>query len=115
MAENNKVSSLKKSSDFRYIGQKGLKLRPTKWLTLTVLKHDTNDVFFGVIASRKIGSAVVRNKLKRWIRNLLKVDFFNQKFSGRNVVFSFRPMADGFYKELSFQDFKSAIENEKLR
>lgn len=110
---NNKVSSLKKSSDFRYIGQKGQKIRLSGWLTLTIVSHKEGCVFYGVIASRKVGPAVVRNKLKRWIRYLLRQQPFNQNYYNKSVVFSFRPQQGDFYKKLSFKDFKTLVEDAK--
>jgi len=69
---------------------------------------------FGVTASRKVGSAVVRNKLKRWSREYFR-DFVtrsNQTGSPIDVSINiiFKPIDQGFYKGLSFEEFKKAMD-----
>lgn len=109
MVENNKIQSLKKSSDFLFLSKNGKKIRPTKWLTIQYLDIDSKDIFFGITASRKVGSAVFRNKLKRWVRHSVRSIKFSPQSKGKKIVFVFRPQADGFYEKLSFADFKSAL------
>lgn len=69
---------------------------------------------FGVTASRKVGSAVVRNKLKRWVREYFG-DFVaksNQQGSPIDVSINiiFKPVDPGFYKGLKFEEFKKAMD-----
>ena len=72
---------------------------------------DVIETFYGVTASRKVGKAVLRNKLKRWVRNTAKVGLWPKKLYGKKTVFIFRPQTAGFYDNISYSDFKSALEN----
>ena len=71
-------------------------------------------MYFGVTASRKVGSAVVRNKLKRWVREYFR-DFVtrsNQTGSPIDVSINiiFKPIDQSFYKGLNFEEFKRAMD-----
>lgn len=46
---------------------------------------------FGLAVSRKVGNAVVRNRVKRWIREVLRVD--GRALGGHDVVVIARPAA----------------------
>ena len=65
-------------------------------------------------ASRKVGSAVVRNKLKRWAREYFRdfVDRSNQTGSPIDVSINiiFKPIDQGFYKGLKYDEFKKAMD-----
>lgn len=65
---------------------------------------------FGVTASRKVGSAVVRNKLKRWSR-----EYFRESLKAGNTLEAdiniiFKPMEENFYKGLSHGEFVKALD-----
>jgi ribonuclease P protein component len=107
--ENSKIYSLKKSSDFLFLSKNGKKLKPTKWLTIQYLDAESTSTYVGVTASKKVGSAVIRNKLKRWVRNSVRSSDFIKQFLGKKVVFVFRPQTEDFYKSLLFTEFKEAI------
>lgn len=109
MVENNKFRSLKKSSDFLFLAKNGKKYKPTKWLTIQLIDIDSNDIYFGITASRKVGSAVIRNKLKRWVRQSVRSIKFSPNPSGKKIVFVFRPHTAGFYSQIKFAEFKEAL------
>lgn len=64
----------------------------------------------GWTTPKNVGSAVIRNRLKRWCR----VYFRSLTGSGRelpvdvNVVF--RPMKDDFYRKLSYEAFAKILD-----
>lgn len=72
---------------------------------------DVIETFYGVTASRKVGKAVLRNKLKRWVRNTAKEGLWPKKLYGKKTVFIFRPQTAGFYDKITYSDFKLALEN----
>jgi ribonuclease P protein component len=107
--ENSKIYSLKKSSDFLFLSKNGKKIKPVKWLTIHYLNNESMSTYVGVTASRKVGSAVIRNKLKRWVRNSVRSADIISKLLGKKVVFVFRPQTDDFFKSLAYSEFKDTL------
>lgn len=104
------IKTLQRSSDFQKIKEFGKKRQGSPWLTLAFINNEGLGLRFGMTVTRKVGPAVIRNKLRRWSR-----EFFRSKLkSGINkdidVNVLIRPMSDDFFKKLSFQDFKSALD-----
>lgn len=116
--------SIKSSFEFDFIYKNGKKIRLCPWLTVVshggaTFKNQPNDLsiaentnslenstsYYGITASRKVGSAVIRNKLKRWIRNCAQEKSWPTQLRNKKAVFIFRPQAEGFYKNLKFEDF----------
>lgn len=112
--ENSRPVVIKRSSEFLSLKKTGKRTWPTKWLLLNYSTKDQKGLHFGVTASRKVGSAVVRNKLKRWAREYFR-DFVtrsNQTGSPIDVSINiiFKPIDQGFYKGLQFEEFKKAMD-----
>jgi len=106
VAENNsKVYPLKQSSEFSNISKNGIRVRASSYLTLIILNAEDNKTYFGITVSKKVGHAVIRNKLKRWVRNCVRSDSWKSKYSGKKVVFMFRAQPDGFYTGLKHKEF----------
>lgn len=101
----NKVLTLKRSSEFAEIAKKGRRIKVSSWLTLQVLPSLSEDSYYGTTVSRKVGSAVVRNKLKRWVRNFA-IKNWPKEFKSKRIVFVFRPQSEEtFFKSLRYKDF----------
>ncbi|MDG0814932.1 ribonuclease P protein component [Bdellovibrio svalbardensis] len=108
--ENSSPLIIKRSSEFLALKQSGKRHWPTKWLLLNFQKNSVGQLRFGVTASRKVGSAVVRNKLKRWSR-----EYFRESLKAGNpleadINLIFRPMEENFYKGLPHGEFVQALE-----
>lgn len=114
MAENRRPASLKKSSDFLNLKKNGRKLKPAKWLTIYMLESDLDQVLYGIIASRKIGASVVRNKLKRWVRELAREWQKKPRTPKIQIVFSFHAQSGDFFKNLKHEDFIKAVGYDKV-
>ena len=106
MAVNSRPQPIKKSSDFSRINLKGKRIKLCPWLTLLVHQSEDDKSYFGLTVSRKIGKAVTRNKLKRWVRNCVLKESWPSQFKGKQVVFLFRAQSDDFFKKLEFKEFK---------
>lgn len=72
-----KLVRLKRSGEFRRVREEGASFSG-KWLVLGVWRAEgpeasigvARDVRFGVVTSRKVGGAVVRNRVRRRIRHI---------------------------------------------
>jgi ribonuclease P protein component len=67
-----KRERLAKRAQFEYVIQRGHKHRIESFCTLFFLPNSIGTKRLGIIASRKIGNAVVRNRAKRKIREIFR-------------------------------------------
>lgn len=116
----NRFLAIKRTFEYESIYKSGKKIKLAQWLLIVVtnqsvtqnqMQSDVIETFYGVTASRKVGKAVLRNKLKRWVRNTAKVGLWPKKLYGKKTVFIFRPQIAGFYDKITYSDFKLALEN----
>ncbi len=106
MAANSRPLPLKKTSDYSTLNLKGQRIRLSPWLNLLVMNSLDGKDYFGMTVSRKIGKAVIRNKLKRWVKNCVLKEPWPTKFKGKQIVFVFRAQSDDFFKNIPFSEFK---------
>ena len=78
-----KVNIVKKNTEFSYIMKNGKKYY-SDMLNIYILKNSFSYNRFGISISKKIGSAVVRNKFKRQIKEI--IDKMNIKFKGYDIL-----------------------------
>lgn len=91
---------LRKSADFMTVVKNG-----RRWVgravVLTVAHGNTQNSRFGLAVSKRVGNAVIRNLVKRRLREILR----NVSVApGRDVIVSARPLgAKVTFKELNFE------------
>ncbi|PIS09948.1 MAG: ribonuclease P protein component [Bdellovibrio sp. CG10_big_fil_rev_8_21_14_0_10_47_8] len=109
MGNKSKAISLKRSSDFDLIRIEGRKKKLSSWLLLSYKKNDLGCLRYGCTISRKVGNAVVRNKLRRWVREYFRRATSNGEIPEIDINFIFKPMPEGYYRELSHKEFCSTV------
>jgi len=57
-----------------------------------IKKNDFNFSRLGVSVSKKVGKSVVRNKIKRRIKEIIRTNYDNIK-KGYDIVFSVKPLS----------------------
>ena len=89
---------LRKDSDFKNIYRKGKSLA-TKTLVFYFIKNDLGYTRVGYSISKKVGKAVIRNRIRRLIKENLK-DIPDLK-DGYDIIFIGRiPSSESNYKEI---------------
>lgn len=110
MASNPRPQILKNRSDFLYILKNGHRARPCDWLTMNFIVNRDGVMRCGWTLPRQVGSAVVRNRLKRWsrvyFRNLLK----ESRTLPVDVNLVFRKTENDFYKKLDYEGFSKILD-----
>lgn len=82
---------LRKSADFRRIQDHGRRVRQAHLLAMC-LPGDASGSRFGITVSRKVGNAVVRNRVKRWLREAIRHER-SQLAGSWSLVFIAHPSA----------------------
>lgn len=95
------MQSLKKNKDFNKVYNNG-KSYATRNLVLYLLAVPENKANrYGLSVSKRIGNAVVRNKLKRRLREIIREFEKKYDFKFYNIIFIARnPVVDLSYQQL---------------
>jgi ribonuclease P protein component len=104
------VNSLKLSSDFQRISRLG-----KKWVfpafIMQALKRDDADPFrLGLTVSRKVGNAVIRNRAKRRLREVVRLSGVSESLKGVDVVLIGKTSAAERDFALMQKDFLQGLE-----
>lgn len=81
------MNSIRKSSDFALVAKHGDKWFSDSFIVQILKREDAEgeDSRFGLIVSKKLGNAVVRNSIKRRFREVVK-STFPQDLKGFDIV-----------------------------
>ena len=82
------TSSIKKKGTFKYLINKG-KFSREKYLVVYFIKNSKQNNVLGICVSKKNGISVHRNKMKRWIREIYKIEESKLK-KGLTLVVMYR-------------------------
>lgn len=111
MENRNTFRTLKTREQFNYVIKKGRRFKPNDWLSLQFVENQLTTNEFGWTIPTYVGSAVIRNKFKRWLRSLLR----KSEMKGLTVHFYFLKKNKDFYKELSRAHFDKALNDGLLK
>lgn len=98
------MNRIKKKKDFDLIFKKGASFK-NSFLILRVIKNNLDQTRFGFVVSQKVSKkAVVRNKIRRRLSEVIKNGFKNTK-TGIDIIFISLPGID----KKEFSEIKEAV------
>lgn len=97
---------LKDKRSFKIVFKRGTFYK-SKNIVVYIINNNTELNKLGVCVSKKNGNSVIRNRLKRWVRESYKTQEKDIK-RGKNIVVLFKKTADG--KNLDFNIINNEME-----
>ena len=107
-AVNKQVVTIRKSRDFLRLSEKGKYFSINSWLATKFILRADEELHVGWTIPGYIGGAVIRNRLKRWIREYLKTLDYDKP--GIDINFIFRRKSPEFFRKLGRQDLYEALD-----
>ena len=109
----NETERLRKDSDFRRVYKHG-KSFANRYLVMYIMRNNLEYNRVGISVSKKVGKAIVRNKVKRKIRESFRLDVDGKIKSGYDIVFIARvAINDVQYNEVN-KSMKHLVNKFKL-
>ena len=107
-----KLITLKKNYEFQFVFRKGKRIT-LKHLNLIVAPCKKNYAKVGIVISKKIGKAVVRNKKRRQIKEILR-KFIYDVIPNQYVIVLKDSIVDLTFAELENEIFSCFVKNKFL-
>lgn len=106
------MPSLKRANDFQALKNQGNFTHVNHWLAISYQQNSEGTMRWGWTISKKVGNAVVRNRLRRWGR-----EFVRGIENDVDINFIFKQKGKNFYKELTHDEFKVSFKKvfERIR
>lgn len=103
---------ISESRDYNNIYKNGKKV-PGRYIIVYILDNELGFNRYGVVTSKKVGNAVIRNKIKRQIRSIIKNNLNNIKAS-HDIVIVARHKISGVEYDLLNKDFMVVMRKSDL-
>jgi ribonuclease P protein component len=101
---------LHKQTDFNNLRKVGRRFSPNKWITINYTPNEAGYLRYGFTISSKVGTAVIRNKLKRWLREAIRESVKKGFDSKIDINVFLKPVGIDFYSNLKYLEVKIAVE-----
>jgi ribonuclease P protein component len=98
-----KERRISKGRDYNNIFKNGKKI-PGRYIIVFITGNNLGRNRFGIVTSKKVGNAVVRNRAKRQLRAIVKNGWEKVK-DGYDIVIVARKNIDGVVYDLLVRDF----------
>ena len=99
--------------NYQNIRKYGRRVYTHRWLVLVAVPNYMHKSRYGWTVPRHVGSAVLRNKYKRWLREVLRKEEASKTITSKgspvDLNFVFKKMEVNFYKNKTFLQFKQEI------
>ena len=95
----NRKYSLKKNRDFQYIYRRG-KAKGAKSMLLLFVAQRKDTVAVGFCVSKKIGNSVVRNRVKRRMKEAFRPEIDRLRPGSRMVFIARPPLAEATFEQV---------------
>ncbi|MGL6105684.1 ribonuclease P protein component [Romboutsia sp.] len=100
----NNTKGLKKDSDFRKVYKHG-KSFANKYLVMYILENKSDSSRVGISVSKKVGNAIIRNKIRRRIKEAYRLNIDENVKDGYDIIFIARVSS----KEINYKDIEKSI------
>lgn len=100
----NNIKGLKKDSDFRKVYKHG-KSFANRYLVMYILENKSDNSRIGISISKKVGNAIIRNKIRRRIKECCRLNSYEYIKNGFDIVFIARVAS----KECNYGDIEKSI------
>ena len=77
-----------------------------RWLTIIYVPNTVGYLRYGFSIPRQVGRAVLRNRLRRWAREIVRHQVRGHGDLSIDVHFFFRPQPGEHYQSLEFRDLQ---------
>ena len=100
------VEKIKKNSQFRFIYNRGKSVSDSNLVLYIVKNNKSNTLRLGITVSKKIGKAIVRNRVKRLIRESYRLNKHKFRY-GYDIIF----VARGLSRERNYWEIEKSVVN----
>jgi ribonuclease P protein component len=109
--KKNRLGRLVRKSDFERLKKYGIKAQNNPWLILKALPSRDGHSKFGWTIPAQAGSAVTRNKIKRWCRDYFRSRNLSEMTTvlDINVIVLGLRKDPGFLKQMGHDEFKENL------
>lgn len=102
----NRIKGLKKDFDFRKVYKYG-KFFVNKYLVIYIFKNKLDYSRVGIFVLKKVGKVIIRNRVRRLIKEVYRLNIDEKIKFGYDIVFIVRV----FSKDVIFKDIDKFIKN----
>ncbi len=100
-----KLDVLRRRCDFLKLREEGHKSFLSSWMFINIKENEIGKLRCGWTIPKKVGNAVLRNKMKRWCRAYLRQRLTEEKTPRVDINFVMRARDKEFYRNLNYNEF----------